>query len=167
MGLLDEWIPKLLTDSDGSDPSENAGSPPAPVMPLTMVPGLLDDPDNNPYAGAYGQGQSITQALPQLNTPVIGQMNGIGNGLSQLAMNKINLPATPSGAPINVILSPDPSQPDENDGGSDGAVVDSLRWINGELRKIRKPLPPPTLVPEGDLRGQMIYDYPVLADRVG
>jgi hypothetical protein len=37
MELLDEWIPKILTDSDDSDPSDDSGMPPTPVMPLTMV----------------------------------------------------------------------------------------------------------------------------------
>jgi hypothetical protein len=89
------------------------------MLQQKLVTGLLDDPGNNP-------------------------------GAIKLATNDgINLPVTPSGEPINMILSPDLSQPDANDEGDEGNATDGWIWINGKLKKIRKPyLPvPPTPFP--------------------
>src|SRR4051794_29376414 len=35
--LLSDWVPRLLKDSDGNDPSTKPGKPHVAVMPLAMI----------------------------------------------------------------------------------------------------------------------------------
>jgi hypothetical protein len=84
MGLLDEWVPKILTDSDGSDPSDDSGTPPAPVMPLMMVsapmPQQVLPPPTPVVVGQDGFNQAYQNVLAQ--NPVGANWAAFGSGLS-------------------------------------------------------------------------------------